>query len=214
MVVMRKSMLQSIILLVVLLLTVSVFSIATGGSASATEKPMDQLQVAVDDILKILQSAELKGPEKKDERHQLVLNIVADMFDFREMARSSLGQSWNTLTPEEKDTFVGLFTTLVEQRYIGKIDSYNNQKVVYKKQLVKGDKAMVYTAIIDKDLEIPIVYRLEKNKGKWLINDLKIENVSLIVNYRRDFDSIIRKEQFAGLVEKISKQLEKPEASN
>jgi phospholipid transport system substrate-binding protein len=214
MVVMRKSMLQSIILLVVLLLTVSVFTIATGGSASATEKPMDQLQVAVDDILKILQSAELKGPEKKDERHQLVLNIVADMFDFREMARSSLGQSWNTLTPEEKDTFVGLFTTLVEQRYIGKIDSYNNQKVVYKKQLVKGDKAMVYTAIIDKDLEIPIVYRLEKNKGKWLINDLKIENVSLIVNYRRDFDSIIRKEQFAGLVEKISKQLEKPEASN
>ena len=211
---MRKSMLQSIGLLVVLLLTVSVFSIATGGSASATEKPMDQLQVAVDDILKILQSAELKGPEKKDERHQLVLNIVADMFDFREMARSSLGQSWNTLTPEEKDTFVGLFTTLVEQRYIGKIDSYNNQKVVYKKQLVKGDKAMVYTAIIDKDLEIPIVYRLEKNKGKWLINDLKIENVSLIVNYRRDFDSIIRKEQFAGLVEKISKQLEKPEASN
>ena len=211
---MRKSMLQSIILLVVLLLTVSVFTIATGGSASATEKPMDQLQVAVDDILKILQSAELKGPEKKDERHQLVLNIVADMFDFREMARSSLGQSWNTLTPEEKDTFVGLFTTLVEQRYIGKIDSYNNQKVVYKKQLVKGDKAMVYTAIIDKDLEIPIVYRLEKNKDKWLINDLKIENVSLIVNYRRDFDSIIRKEQFAGLVEKISKQLEKPEASN
>lgn len=211
---MRKSMLQSIGLLVVLLLTVSVFTIATGGAASATEKPMDQLQVAVDDILKILQSAELKEPEKKGERHQLVLNIVADMFDFREMARSSLGQSWNTLTPEEKDTFVGLFTTLVEQRYIGKIDSYNNQKVVYKKQLVKGDKAMVYTAIIDKDLEIPIVYRLEKNNGKWLINDLKIENVSLIVNYRRDFDSIIRKEQFAGLVEKISKQLEKPEASN
>ena len=211
---MRKSMLQSIGLLFVLLLTVSVFTIATGGAASATEKPMDQLQVAVDDILKILQSAELKGPEKKGERHQLVLNIVADMFDFREMARSSLGQSWNTLTPEEKDTFVGLFTTLVEQRDIGKIDSYNNQQVVYKKQLVKGDKAMVYTAIIDKDLEIPIVYRLEKNRGKWLMNDLKIENVSLIVNYRRDFDSIIRKEQFAGLVEKISKQLEKPEASN
>jgi phospholipid transport system substrate-binding protein len=192
----------------------SVFTTDTGLSASAPDNPMDQLQVAVDDILKILQSEELKEPEKKGERNQLVLNIVADMFDFREMARSSLGQSWNTLTPEEKDTFVGLFTTLVEQRYIGKIDSYNNQKVVYKKQLVKGDNAMVYTAIIDKDQEIPIVYRLEKNKGKWLINDLKIENVSLIVNYRRDFDSIIRKEQFAGLVKKITKQLEKSETSN
>jgi phospholipid transport system substrate-binding protein len=192
----------------------SVFTTDTGLSASAPDNPMDQLQVAVDDILKILQSEELKEPEKKGERNQLVLNIVADMFDFREMARSSLGQSWNTLTPEEKGTFVGLFTTLVEQRYIGKIDSYNNQKVVYKKQLVKGDNAMVYTAIIDKDQEIPIVYRLEKNKGKWLINDLKIENVSLIVNYRRDFDSIIRKEQFAGLVKKITKQLEKSETSN
>ena len=211
---MRKIKLHQKSLLVVLLLIMSVFTIDTGLSASAPDNPMDQLQVAVDDILKILQSEELKGPGKKAERHQLVLNIVADLFDFREMARSSLGQSWNTLTPEEKDTFVGLFTTLVEQRYIGKIDSYNNQKVVYKKQRVKGDNAMVYTAIIDKDLEIPIVYRLEKNKGKWLIYDLKIENVSLIVNYRRDFDSIIRKEQFAGLVEKITKQIEKSETSD
>jgi phospholipid transport system substrate-binding protein len=214
MVVLHKIIAQKKILLISLLLIVSAFIIARGFSASATENPMDQLQVAVDEILKILQSEELKVPEKKDERNQLVLNVVTDMFDFREMARSSLGQSWNTITPEEQDTFVELFTTLVEQRYIGKIDSYNNQKVIYKKQLVRGDKAMVYTVIVDKDLEIPIVYRLENNNGKWLINDLKIENVSLIVNYRRDFDSIIRKEQFAGLVEKISKQLENQETSN
>jgi phospholipid transport system substrate-binding protein len=136
------------------------------------------------------------------------------MFDFRGMARSSLGQSWNNLTPEEKDMFVGLFTSLVEQRYIGKVDSYNEQKVVYKKQLVKGDKAMIYTDIVDKELETPIVYRLQANNGKWLIYDMKIENVSLIVNYRRDFDSIIRKEQFAGLVKKITEQLEKAEISN
>jgi phospholipid transport system substrate-binding protein len=214
MVVLHKIIVQKKILLISLLLIVSTFIFARGFSASAAENPMDQLQVAVDEILKILQSEELKEPEKKDERNQLVLNVVTDMFDFREMARSSLGQSWNTITPEEQDTFVELFTTLVEQRYIGKIDSYNNQKVIYKKQLVRGDKAMVYTAIVDKDLEIPIVYRLENNNGKWLINDLKIENVSLIVNYRRDFDSIIRKEQFAGLVEKISKQLENQETTN
>jgi phospholipid transport system substrate-binding protein len=214
MVMMHRIFLQQKSLLVFLLLSVSVFIPGTGISVSAKDNPMDQLQIAVDGILKILQSEELKQPEKKDERKQLVLNIVTDMFDFREMARSSLGQSWNTLSPEERDTFVGLFTSLVEQRYIGKIDSYNDQKVIYKKELVKGDNAMVYTAIVDKDQEIPIIYRLEKNKGKWLIYDLKIENVSLIVNYRRDFDSIIRKEQFAGLVEKISKQIEKSDTSN
>jgi len=211
---MCKYLLKNKAMLPVLLLAVTVFIFGSGAYSAAIEGPMEQLQKSVDEILRILQSEELKRPENKDERKQRILNVVTDMFDFREMAKSSLAQSWNTLTPEEQDTFVGLFTRLVEQRYIGKIDSYSDQKVVYKKQLVKGDNAMIYTDIVDKDLEIPIIYRLEENKGKWLIYDVKIENVSLIVNYRRDFDSIIRKEQFAGLVEKITKQLEKPETSN
>jgi phospholipid transport system substrate-binding protein len=86
--------------------------------------------------------------------------------------------------------------------------------VIYKNQRVRNNKARVYTVIIDKDLEIPMDYSLQMSQGKWLIKDLKIENVSLIANYRRDFNSIIRKEQFAGLVEKITEQLEKSEMRN
>jgi phospholipid transport system substrate-binding protein len=176
--------------------------------ASSNDDPLVELQKSVDEILMILQSEELKTPEKKDERKQLILDVINKMFDFRGMARSSLGQNWNSLTAEERDRFVGLFASLIEQRYIGKIDSYNNQKVIYKDQRIKKNKARVYTALIDKDLEIPIDYSLQKSQGKWLIKDLKIENVSLVANYRRDFNSIIRKEQFAGLVEKIKEQLE------
>ena len=176
--------------------------------ASANNDPLVELQESVDEILMILQSEELKAPGKEGERQQLVLNVVNRMFDFRGMARSSLGQNWNNLTTEERDRFVGLFASLIEQRYIGKIDTYNEQKVIYKEQRVRKDKARVYTALIDKDLEIPIDYSLQKSQGKWLIKDLKIENVSLVANYRRDFNSIIRKEQFAGLVEKIKEQLE------
>ena len=173
---------------------------------------MSQLQKSVDEILSILQAAELRKPEKKAERQNLVLDVVNEMFDFRNMARSSLGQSWNSITPEEQDKFVDLFKKLVEQRYIGKIDAFDNQKVVYQKQLVKGDKAMIYTDLIGKDLDVPIIYKLQNNDGKWLIYDMKIENVSLIVNYRSDFESIIRKEQFAGLIDKMTQQLEKKEA--
>jgi phospholipid transport system substrate-binding protein len=179
--------------------------------ASSDNDPLVQLQKSIDEILVILQSEELKTSEKKDERKKLILDVVNRMFDFRAMARSSLGQNWKSLTAEEQDRFVGLFASLIEQRYIGKIDAYNNQEVIYKDQLIRKNKARVYTAIIDKDLEIPIDYSLQKSQGKWLIRDLKIENVSLIANYRRDFNSIMRKEQFTGLVEKITEQLDKSE---
>jgi len=182
--------------------------------ASSDNDPLIQLQNSVDEILVILQSEELQVSERKAERKESILNIVNRMFDFRAMARSSLGQNWNSLTVEEQDRFVGLFASLIEQRYIGKIDSYDNQKVIYKEQRIKDDRARVYTALIDKELEIPIDYSLQKSHGKWLIHDLKIENVSLIANYRRDFNSIIRKEQFAGLVKKITEQLEKSELQN
>ena len=194
-----------------------VWMLLSGGEralASSENDPLVQVQKSVDEILMILQSEELQTPEKKDERKQRILTVVNRMFDFRGMARSSLGQNWNSLTTEERDRFVSLFASLIEQRYIGKIDAYSNQKVIYKNQRVRNNKARVYTAIIDKDLEIPIDYSLQMSQGKWLIKDLKIENVSLIANYRRDFNSIIRKEQFAGLVEKITEQLEKSEMQN
>jgi phospholipid transport system substrate-binding protein len=194
-----------------------VWMLLSGGEralASSENDPLVQVQKSVDEILMILQSEELQTLEKKDERKQRILTVVNRMFDFRGMARSSLGQNWNSLTTEERDSFVSLFASLIEQRYIGKIDSYSNQKVIYKNQRVRNNKARVYTAIIDKDLEIPIDYSLQMSQGKWLIKDLKIEKVSLIANYRRDFNSIIRKEQFAGLVEKITEQLEKSEMQN
>jgi phospholipid transport system substrate-binding protein len=182
--------------------------------ASANNDPLVKLQESTDEIIMILQSEELKAPEKKDERKKLILDVVNRMFDFRGMARSSLGQNWNNLTTEEQDSFVGLFASLIEQRYIGKIDAFDNQKVIYKEKRVKNNKARVYSVLLDKNLEIPIDYSLQKSQGKWLIKDLKIENVSLIANYRRDFNSIIRKVQFAGLVEKITEQLNKAETQN
>jgi len=182
--------------------------------ASANNDPLVELQKSTDEIIMILQSEELKAPERRDERKQLILDVVNRMFDFRGMARSSLGQNWNRLTAEEQDNFVSLFARLIEHRYIGKIDSFDNQKVVYKDKRIKDNKARVYSIILDKNLEIPIDYSLEMSEGQWRIKDVKIENVSLIANYRRDFNSIIRKEKFAGLEKKIKELLEKSETQN
>lgn len=211
---MQKYTLQHKMGMVFLLLALAIFTFGAGINAATDGGPKEQLEKSINEILNILQSDKYKGADKKDRCYELILNVVNDMFDFREMAKSSLGKNWSSLSTEEQDNFVGLFKSLIEQRYIGKIDSYDNQKVVYKKERVQGKKAIIYTDIIDKDLEIPIDYRLKEKQGKWLIYDMKIENVSLVANYRRDFDSIMRKEKFAGLMEKITKLIEKSETPN
>jgi len=198
----------------ILLVTVILFA-AYGnidGSAASSE-PMAELKVSVDEIVDILKSEALKGPEKYDERQKLIWDVALKMFDFREMAKSSLGKNWNTITSEERDQFVKLFSSLVKKRYIGKINDYTDQEIVYTKQLIKKDRAMVYSLIIDKGTEIPIIYKLKADQEKWFIYDMKIENVSMVLNYRRDFDSVIRKEKFAGLLERITEQLGKQQDS-
>ena len=184
----------------------------TDGSA-ASNKPMAQLKVSVDEIVDILKREELQGPEKYDERQRLIWDVALRMFDFREMAKSSLGKNWNSITSEERDQFVKLFSSLVKKRYIGKINDYTDQEIVYTKELIKKNRAMVYSLIIDKGTEIPIIYKLKAKQEKWFVYDMKIENVSLVLNYRRDFDSVIRKEKFAGLLERITEQLAKQQDS-
>ena len=197
-----------------LLVTVILFA-AYGNSdgSAASSQPMAQLKVSVDEIVDILKREELKGPAKYDERQRLIWDVALRMFDFRQMAKSSLGKNWNTITSEERDQFVELFSSLVKKRYIGKINDYTDQEIVYTKQLIKKDRAMVYSLIIDKGTEIPIIYKLKAAQEKWFVYDMKIENVSMVLNYRRDFDSVIRKEKFAGLLERITEQLDKQQDS-
>jgi phospholipid transport system substrate-binding protein len=205
---MRLTTFKSRWVITILVLTIFIFSGYGRGVSTTGATPLDQLKESVDEILRILKNEELKLPERSMERQQQILKVVYSMFDFRVMAKSSLGKNWKTITPEEQERFVGLFSSLVERRYIGKIDAYTDQEVIYKKQLVKENKAMIYTTLINKGTEIPIVYKLKVKEDKWLIYDMKIENVSLILNYRRDFESIIRKEKFAGLVERMTRQIE------
>jgi phospholipid transport system substrate-binding protein len=127
-------------------------------SSAAIGSPMAQLKVSVDEILDILKREDLKAPEKYDERKRLIVDAAFKMFDFREMAKGSMGKNWKTITPEQQDQFVGIFSDLVKQRYIGKINDYTDQEIVYTKELIKKNRAMVYSLIIDKGTEIPIIY--------------------------------------------------------
>jgi len=175
---------------------------------ASVHDPLSQLKEQVERVLTILNDERLALPENHEERKRQVESVADDIFDFEEMAARSLANYWDQITPEEKDRFVHLFSKLVKQRYIGKIDSYSGQEIVFKKQIVKQKVAIIYSTVVDNNIEIPIDYKLIQKGNKWLIYDLRIENVSLVTNYRRDFFSIIKKDGYDELVKRLEEKVE------
>lgn len=170
--------------------------------------PLSQLRDGVEKLLSILKDEQLALPERQAERKKKVEEIADGLFDFREMASRTLADNWQQRTPAQKDRFENLFSRLVKQRYIGKIDSYSGQEVVFKKEIVKGKKAMIYSLVIDNNNEIPIDYKLIQKNDKWYVYDLKIENISLVANYRSSFYGIIKKDGYDALIQRLEEKVE------
>ena len=176
-------------------------------------EPTTQVKQTVDAVLEVLRDKEMKKPEKKEIRRKKIRETVDKRFDFEEMSRRSLALHWKKRTPEEQKEFVTLYSDLLENTYIKKIERYENEKVVYTGEKVDGLFASVKTNIVtDKDVEIPIEYRLlKKADGKWEAYDVIIEGVSLVNNYRNQFNSIIRSHSYEELVKRLkNKALKEP----
>jgi phospholipid transport system substrate-binding protein len=170
----------------------------------------DQLKGAIDRVVATLDSPALKGDGKVLERRTAVRKIANEIFDFNEIARRSLGRYWQPLTEPQRTEFVALFGDLLERSYISKIELYGGEKIVYSGERVEADLATVSTKIMTKNgTEVPVDYRLFKRGDRWMIYDVSVEGISLVSNYRTQFNKIIQTNGFNGLVEKMrTKQTE------
>ena len=168
----------------------------------------DQLKVSLDQMLEILRDPSLKGEESTLKRRAALRKVIYARFDFEKMSKYSLAKHWNKLSDQEKKSFVELFGQLLEQTYVSKIESYTNERVVFVKEYVKKQRAQVNTKILTDTIEIPINYRMSQTKnGIWLIYDVVIENVSLVGNYRSQFDQILQKDSYEKLAETLRKKI-------
>jgi phospholipid transport system substrate-binding protein len=172
--------------------------------------PTDQLKGAIDRVVATLDSPALKGDTKVLDRRTAVRKIANEIFDFGEIARRSLGRYWQPLTESQRAEFVGLFGDLLERSYISKIELYGGEKIVYSGERVDADLATVSTKIMTKNgTEVPVDYRLFKRSDRWMIYDVSVEGISLVSNYRTQFNKIIQTNGYNGLVEKMkAKQTE------
>jgi len=189
-----------------LMLTALLAIVAPRGVAAGP--PTDQLKSAIDRVVKIVEDPSLK--DRTTERRAAMRKIADEIFDFNEIARRSLGRHWQPLTDKQRAEFVSLFSDLLERSYISKIELYGGEKIQYSAERVDGDTATVATRLLSKSgTEIPIDYRLLKKGDKWLVYDVNIEGVSLVSNYRTQFNKIIQTSSFADLIQKLkAKQIE------
>lgn len=182
---------------ILLLMTAFIFM-----ASVAFATPGEDVKKTVDEVVHIVASKEMKKNPAK--RRQALKKSISTIFDYSEMAKRSMGKYWNVRTAAEKKNFTELFAALLENSYASKIESYNNEKIVYIKDLVDGDYAEVRSKVITpaRD-EFTLDYRLAKQNGKWMVYDVIIEGVSLVSNYRSQFNKIISANGYNKLVEKL-----------
>ena len=173
-------------------------------------EPTEQMKLTIDKMIAILGDPALKNPAKTEERRKLLRDTASERFDWREMARRSLARHWQKRTDAEKKEFVPLFADLLEQTYMKRIENYSGDKVMYDGEKVKGEYSLVKVRITtSKQVDIPVAYRLRKKGSQWLIYDVSIEGVSLVKNYRKQFDSVILSSSYEGLVQKLREKVAK-----
>ena len=166
--------------------------------------PTDQVKGATDQVLKILQDSALKSADKTAERRKQLRAVVDQVFDWQETGKRALARHWQSLKPEQRQEFSALFADLVERSYVGKIEAYSGEKVAYVGDTIEGDQATVKTKLITKSgTEIPIDYRTQKEGDRWRVYDVLIEGVSLVGNYRTQFNKIIQQSGYDELAKKM-----------
>ena len=172
--------------------------------AAAWAGPQQTVEQMVNAAIETLTDAELDNQA----RQERIRSIVLENIDFRSMSQRILAQNWKRASSDERDRFVQLFIDLLEATYIGRIEEYSNEKVLYTRERIKENKAIVDTFFVTADIKIPIKYKLLKKDGQWRIFDLSIEEVSLVSNFRETYGEIIRKDGFEGLLSRMERKIE------
>jgi phospholipid transport system substrate-binding protein len=196
-------------LVLVLFCSITLSTLAVG----AERTPTDDLRPILDALTEILNDETLKGSEKREERRETIMAVISCGFDFREMSKRVLGKTWREISEQEQDQFTVLMTKLLENVYLGKLEGYTEndpgkiaQSLEYIGESVKEDRAQVSVLLDNAGVKIPVHYIMRQEGPVWVVYDINIEGVSLVRNYQEQFRSILRTENFSGLVKVIEEK--------
>lgn len=187
------------------LIVYMVGAVAFSSLSFAQDGPTGQVKATVEKVLDILKNPALKKPEAEAARTKQLREVIFARFDFSEMAKRCLGTHWRKRTPKERTEFVAVFADLLELSYRRKIERYTDEQIIYTKEQVNGKFGVVNTQILNarENLDIPIDYKVIRADGEWKVYDVVIDGISLVSNYRSQFNRIIQQSSYADLVKKM-----------
>ena len=172
--------------------------------AGAGGVPTDQIKSTVDRALVVLKDPRLKPAAKTKERRDQLRQILFARFDFTEMARRALGANWRRRTAQEQEEFVRLFTELLERAYTDTIESYTDERIIYVGEKQDGNYAEVNSKILtSKGQEFTIDYKTQAVAGEWKVYDVVVENISMVNNFRSQFNRVINNNSYEELVRRL-----------
>ena len=169
-------------------------------------EPLDLMQSTVDRSLQLFKDPTLQSRDKEKERAERMREVVNSIVDFQEMTKLALGPQWPRMTPAEQEEVVRLFRPLLETI----TSDWNPEKMILGRETIERDFAQVESSEINSHgYQIPVVYKLRRVDGTWKIYDEVIGNVSVVNNFRVQFDRITSKSSFEELTKLLREKGEK-----
>ena len=182
------------------ILAILALSLAALSPSPVWAGPTDQLREYTDQVIKVLDDPSLA----RQDRRAAVRRIAHEAFDISETAQRVLARHWQARTPAEREEFSQLFADLLERTYIARMDEYGGERIRYTGETIDGNFAAVRARIVTRTgTEVAVESRMILRGDRWLIYDILIENVSLVANYRSQFDRIIRSSSYEELVKRL-----------
>lgn len=192
-----------------LLLSSLLLLAATLGMA-APPPPDAVVRETTDRVLKMVMAPEFQGDERRAERRTEMIKVVDQLFDWQLMAQLALGRHWRGLKPAEQAEFVPVFKELIVSSYLGHVESYEGEKIVYQPAVADLDKGRGEVKIVVATKahgDVDILYRLYLKGEEWQVRDVVVIGVSLVSNYRTQLNDLMHRQSFPEVMELLRKRI-------
>lgn len=188
--------------------------IGHANASAGSPTPMQTVKERIDQIITILNDPQYHPAGQKEAQRGKIWEVSKSMFDFTEISRRTVGPKWNSFSDPEKSRFTDVFAQFLGNTYIDKVQGeYHNEQVIYLQEIVKEPQALVRTQLKRESTVLPIDYRMKQAEGQWKIYDILVENgVSIVQNYRVQFQSILQKESPAQLIARLEEKLKEQQS--